>query len=81
MASSKGWEQVEAERSIRITVGIDRIRKESGAFFRLISAAPDEETLVGWISERFDVDREVAIISLEQPVRRLMSMRENHHTG
>jgi len=64
--------RAEALRSVRISAGVERIRKDSGAFFALVAAAPDRATLERWIVDRFAVDAEVASISLEQTVRSMM---------
>lgn len=65
----------EVVRAVRIAAGLNRIRTESSAFFALVAAAPDHQTLVGWLVDRFRVDRDVAEAVLHQSILSMMPKR------
>ena len=69
------WRRREAERAVRITVGVEKVSQDWRSYLALVIAAPDDETLIRWTCERFRVDAEVAAVLLDQQLKTLIRRR------
>lgn len=65
----------EVIKAARIAAAVDRMRTEPSAFFALVAAAPDRQTLVGWLIDRFQVERYVAEAVLHQSIISMIPKR------
>lgn len=75
MVSKDEARRSEVVEAVRVAAGLDRIRTESSAFFALVAAAPDRQTLVGWLVDRFRVERDIAEAVLHQSILSMMPKR------
>lgn len=60
------------QRLARLQQGLAAIQAEWRSYFAILLAAPDHSTRVLWTCQRFNVDEEVAMVALDQPVSLLI---------